>query len=79
MNGSPPGRLVTRIKRAVMYPTRDEQVEIPGAEIANAGADGGLMVVVQALPDGTIRRWINVPCMLEHERPSGLVAPGGRV
>lgn len=70
-------RAVAKVARVVMYPTRDEQIEIPGAEIANLGQDGGLMVVVQVLPDGMIRRWVNVPCMIEHERPSGLVAPAG--
>jgi hypothetical protein len=49
--------------------------EVPGGQVALIDYQGGHLLVVQALPDGRMRRWFNVPCMIEHEAPSGLVLP----
>lgn len=67
------------ILRVVLYPANGDKIEIPGDQVAGvAGGAEGNTVVVQQLPDGTVRRWIGLPAMMEHAPPSSILMPPPR-
>lgn len=71
-------RPIVKIRRATMYPNPTEPPhEIPGAQVVGIAGNAGLFTVTERLPDGRQALWVNVPCRIEHEEPSGLVAGGG--
>lgn len=76
---SEPATTTARILRAVLYPATGEVIEIPGDQIIGCGGGGdSVSVVVQKMPDDSIRRWVGLPMMIEHAPPSPIVAPTRR-
>lgn len=73
-------RPIVKVTRVTLFPAPNvEPHPIEGPNVVGMQFTGGALLLTERLPDGKQVLWYNVPCRIEHEAPSGLVAGGGLI